>query len=141
MGTQREFLPERRFMEKALELAKEAGLMGEVPVGAVIERGGIVIAEGRNRREGLKSALAHAEIEAIAEACKALGSWRLEGCRMYVTLEPCPMCAGAAENARIERVVYGADSPQAGTLRVPVYRNFMEEEAREVLREFFGELR
>ncbi|ANU53456.1 nucleoside deaminase [Acutalibacter muris] len=141
MGIEREFLPEKRFMLRALELAREAGLAGEVPVGAVIVRGGSIIAQGRNRREEQKSALAHAEIEALAGACKALESWRLEGCQLYVTLEPCPMCAGAVENARIERVIYAADSPGAGTLGVPVYRGFMEEEAREVLREFFRELR
>ena len=140
-GMEREFLPERRFMELALELAAEAGEAREVPVGAVIVRDGAVIAQGRNRREERKSALAHAEIEAIAGACEALGSWRLEGCQLYVTLEPCPMCAGAVENARIERVIYAAESPGAGALRVPVYRGFMEEEAREVLRSFFGELR
>ena len=136
---EREFLPERRFMELALELAAEAGEAGEVPVGAVIVRDGAVIAQGRNRREERKSALAHAEIEAIAGACEALGSWRLEGCQLYVTLEPCPMCAGAVEHARI--VIYAPKSPGAGALRVPVYRGFMEEEAREVLRSFFGELR
>lgn len=136
-----EFLPEKRFMVRALELAREAGLAGEVPVGAVVVRDGSIIAEGRNRRESLGNALAHAEVEAIARACKALGTWRLAGCQLYVTLEPCPMCAGAAENARVERVVFGAESPGAGTLRVPVFRGFMEEEAREVLREFFGEIR
>ncbi len=136
-----EFLPERRFMERALELAREAGEAGEVPVGAVIVRDGRVIGEGRNRRESLGSALAHAEVEAIAGACEALGSWRLSGCQMYVTLEPCQMCAGAANNARVERVVFGADSPEAGTLRVPAYRGFMEEEARAVLREFFEDVR
>lgn len=136
-----EFLPERRFMARALELAREAGLSGEVPVGAVVVKDGCVIGEGRNRRESLGSALAHAEVEAIAGACETLGSWRLSGCQLYVTLEPCQMCAGAAWNARIERVVFGADSPEAGELRVPAYRGFMEEEAREILREFFGELR
>lgn len=136
-----EFIPEKRFMVRALELAREAGAAGEVPVGAVIVRNGEVIAQGRNRRESLGNALAHAEIEAIAGACEALGTWRLTGCQMYVTLEPCPMCAGAAGNARLERVVFGAESPEAGTLKVPVFRGFMEEEAREVLREFFGELR
>lgn len=128
-------------MLRALELAREAGLAGEVPVGAVIVRDGSIIAEGRNRRESLGSALAHAEIEAIAGACGVLGTWRLTGCQLYVTLEPCQMCAGAAWNARVERVVFGADSPEAGELRVPAYRGFMEDEARGVLREFFGELR
>lgn len=138
---EREFLPERRFMLRALELAREAGSMGEVPVGAVVVKDGSIIGEGRNRRESLKSALAHAEAEAIAGACKALGTWRLTGCQLYVTLEPCQMCAGAAWNARVERVIFGAESPEAGELRVPAYRGFMEEEAREVLRGFFGELR
>ena len=136
-----EFLPEKRFMERALELALEAGEAGEVPVGAVIVSGGQVIGEGRNRRESLGNALAHAEIEAIARACERLGTWRLSECQLYVTLEPCQMCAGAAYNARVERVVFGAESPEAGTLKIPAYPGFMEDEARQILRNFFARQR
>ncbi|WP_300684040.1 nucleoside deaminase [Acutalibacter sp. 1XD8-36] len=136
-----EFLPEKRFMERALELALEAGEAGEVPVGAVIVSGGQVIGEGRNRRESLGNALAHAEIEAIARACERLGTWRLSECQLYVTLEPCQMCAGAAYNARVERVVFGAESPEAGTLKIPAYPGFMEDEARQILRDFFARQR
>ncbi|NBJ89234.1 nucleoside deaminase [Acutalibacter sp. 1XD8-36] len=136
-----EFLPEKRFMERALELALEAGEAGEVPVGAVIVSGGQVIGEGRNRRESLGNAIAHAEIEAIARACERLGTWRLSGCQLYVTLEPCQMCAGAAYNARVERVVFGAESPEAGTLKIPAYPGFMEDEARQILRDFFARQR
>ena len=102
------------FMDQALELAREAAADGEVPVGCVITRGGEIVGRGRNRREKDKTALAHAEIEAIAEACNALGGWRLWECTLYVTLEPCPMCAGAIINARIPRVVYGASDRKFG---------------------------
>ena len=104
------------FMARALELAREAALAGEAPVGAVIVRRGEIVGEGRNRREQGKSALLHAEIEAIAAACAALGGWRLWECELYVTLEPCPMCAGAIVNARIRRVIFGALDPKAGAL-------------------------
>ena len=102
-------------MRQALELAKEAAAEGEVPVGAVLVRDGRVVGVGRNRRELGRSALAHAEIEAIDMACRKLGGWRLFGSTLYVTLEPCPMCAGAIINARIDRVVYGAADPKAGS--------------------------
>ena len=102
------------YMEKALELAQEAFDDGEVPVGAVIVRNGEIIATGRNRREKKKNALFHAEIDAINNACTALGGWRLWNCELYVTLEPCPMCAGAIVQSRIRRVVYGAANPKAG---------------------------
>ena len=102
------------YMTLALELAAEAAAEGEVPVGCVITLGDRVVGTGRNRRETGKSALAHAELEAIGQACKALGGWRLWQCTLYVTLEPCPMCAGAILNARIPRVVYGAADPKAG---------------------------
>ena len=102
------------FMDLALELAKEAAAEGEVPVGCVIVRDGRVVGRGRNRRETGKTALGHAEIEAISEACKNLGGWRLWDCTLYVTLEPCPMCAGAIINARIPRVVYGASDAKYG---------------------------
>lgn len=106
---------DERFMQAALELARQAADEGEVPVGAVVVRDGIVIAGGRNRRETGRHALAHAEIEAIDGACRSLGGWRLGGCTLYVTLEPCPMCAGAIINSRIERVVYGTADPKAGS--------------------------
>lgn len=102
------------FMDAALALAKEAAADGEVPVGCVIVRGGEIVGRGRNRRETDKTALGHAEIEAISDACKSLGGWRLWDCTLYVTLEPCPMCAGAIINARIPRVVYGASDDKCG---------------------------
>lgn len=101
-------------MAMALALAKEAGEQGDIPVGCVVVQDGTVIGTGRNCREARGDATAHAEVEAIRAACAALGSWRLEGCDLYVTLEPCPMCAGAMVNARIRRVWYGAQNPKAG---------------------------
>lgn len=147
------FLPERRHMERALALAREAAAAGEVPVGAVVVRGGEVVGWGRNRREASGSALAHAEMEAIQQACGALGDWRLTGCHLYVTLEPCPMCAGAAVNARVERIIFGAEDDLAGCCgsladlprafggRPEIYRGFLEEECRALLRVFFDRLR
>ena len=102
-------------MREAMTLADEAAREGEVPVGCVITLGDRIVGRGRNRRETGKSALAHAEIEAIHDACQTLGGWRLWQCTLYVTLEPCPMCAGAIINARIPRVVYGAPDPKAGS--------------------------
>ena len=102
------------FMDAAIELAKEAAAEGEVPVGCVIVRKGEIVGRGRNRRERGKTALGHGEIEAIGEACRNLGGWRLWECTLYVTLEPCPMCAGAIINARIPRVVYGASDAKCG---------------------------
>lgn len=96
------------YMREALELARAAAAAGEIPVGCVIVRAGQIIGRGRNRREEQQSALGHAEMEAIAQANRTLASWRLEDCSLYVTLEPCPMCAGAVLNARIPRVYYGA---------------------------------
>ena len=150
-----EFLPEKRFMERALELALEAGEAGEVPVGAVIVSGGQVIGEGRNRRESLGNALAHAEIEAIARACERLGTWRLSECQLYVTLEPCQMCAGAIVQARIDEVVMGSMNPKAGcggsilnilempefNHQVKVTRGVLVEECSALLTDFFKELR
>lgn len=104
------------FMEEALLLAKEAFTANEVPVGAVIVKDGKIIASGRNRMKEKKSALAHAELEAISAAMEALGSERLDGCELYVTLEPCPMCAGAIINSRIKTVVFGAFDLKAGSL-------------------------
>lgn len=102
------------FMMRALELGKMAGEEGEVPVGCVVVLGERIVGEGRNRRETDKNALCHAELEAIDAACRTLGGWRLWECTLYVTLEPCPMCAGAIINARIPRVVYGAADAKNG---------------------------
>ena len=104
------------FMRAAIELAASAAKEGEVPVGAVVVRDGKIIAQGRNMRETAKLATAHAEIIALENACRALGGWRLFGCTLYVTLEPCPMCAGALINSRVGRVVFGAYDPKAGCL-------------------------
>ncbi len=106
---------DQQFMSRALELARQAALEGEVPVGAVVVLDGRIIGEGRNRREKSRNALSHAELEAIDAACKALNGWRLWQCDLYVTLEPCPMCAGAIINARLRRVIYGAADPKAGS--------------------------
>lgn len=142
------------FMDLALELAKEAAADGEVPVGCVIVRGDEVVGRGRNRRETDKSALAHAEIEAIGEACRTLGGWRLWECTLYVTLEPCPMCAGAIINARIKRVVYGAGDKKCGACggvcslfdmafnhHPAVEKGIREEECGALLSAFFKNLR
>ena len=109
-------MTDEEIMRKAIELAKISGDEGEVPVGAVVTKNGEIIATGRNRRELGKNALYHAEIEAINNACQKLGGWRLWQCELYVTLEPCPMCAGAIINSRIKRVVFGAVEPKAGSL-------------------------
>lgn len=106
---------QEEFMQIALALAAEAAMEGEVPVGAVVVKDGRVVGKGRNRRELTKNALAHAEIEAIHNACETLGGWRLSGCDLYVTLEPCPMCAGAIINARIDTVYVGTPDPKAGS--------------------------
>ena len=142
------------YMDAALELAREAAAEGEVPVGCVIVRGDEIVGRGRNRREKDKSALAHAEIEAIGEACRNLGGWRLWECTLYVTLEPCPMCAGAIINARIPRVVYGAGDKKCGACggvcslfsmdfnhHPQVECGIREEEASQLLTEFFQNLR
>ena len=114
------------YMAQALALAREAAAAGEVPVGCVIVRRGVVIGRGRNRREERGSALSHAEVEAIAQANRALGDWRLSDCALYVTLEPCPMCAGAILNARIPRVCFGARDRSWGACG-GVMNLFMEE--------------
>lgn len=106
---------DEKWMRLALEEAAHAGEEKEVPVGAVMVREGTVLSMGRNRRETGRNALAHAELEAIDAACTVLGSWRLSGCTLYVTLEPCPMCAGAIINARVDRVVFGAYDQKAGS--------------------------
>ena len=142
------------YMRQALELAKEAFNEGEVPVGCVIVRKGEVVGRGRNRRERAKTALGHAEIEAIADACKNLGGWRLWECTLYVTLEPCPMCAGAIINARIPLVVWGGDDKKGGACgsvcdlfsmdfnhHPRVIKGVLEEECTALLTAFFEKLR
>ena len=142
------------FMGEALKLAQEAFDDGEVPVGCIIVLGDKIVGRGRNRREKDKSALAHAEIEAISEACRNLGGWRLWQCTLYVTLEPCPMCAGAIVNARIPRVVYGASDKKCGAVRSvcslfsmefnhhpKVEYGIREEECAALLTQFFQKLR
>ena len=145
-----------RFMERALKLARLAGDEGEVPVGAVVVKKttGEIVGEGRNRREGAKNALAHAELIAIDEACKRLGGWRLPECAIYVTLEPCPMCCGAMINSRIDNVYFGAYDFKSGSA-VSVQKMFeypynykpeviggvMEEECSALLTDFFRKLR
>ena len=142
------------FMDEALKLAQEAFDDGEVPVGCVITRGSEIVGRGRNRREKDKTALSHAEIEAIADACRNLGGWRLWECTLYVTLEPCPMCAGAIINARIPRVVYGGKDVRFGACgsvtdlfsmpfnhRPTVETGLLEEECLALLQEFFQSLR
>lgn len=141
-------------MQKALELAKISAAEGEVPVGAIIVKGDEIVGTGRNRREYGKNALYHAEIEAIDNACKTLGGWRLWECDMYVTLEPCPMCAGAIINSRIKTVYYGASDLKAGSFgsvvdfnslpynhKPEIVSGVMQDEAREMLSDFFKELR
>ena len=145
---------DQKFMEEALALAKEAAAEGEVPVGCVVVRGDQIVGRGRNRREAGKNALAHAEIEAIDDACKNLGGWRLWECTLYVTLEPCPMCAGAIVNARIPKVVYGAKDAKCGACgsvcdifsmefnhHPQVETGLMETESSELLTDFFKDLR
>ena len=108
-------MSKEEYMLEALRLAKECALEGEVPVGAVVVCDGEIVGRGKNSREKSKNALMHAEIAAIDEACKTLGGWRLWKCDMYVTLEPCPMCAGAIINSRIKKLVFGASDPKAGS--------------------------
>ena len=147
---------EEKYMKRALELAEEAFREGEVPVGAVVVKKttGEIVGEGRNRRETAKNALAHAEIEAIDQACRTMGGWRLPECALYVTLEPCPMCCGAIINSRIDNVYFGAYDLKSGSAR-SVQRMFnlpynyrpdvtggvMEKECSAILSEFFRELR
>ena len=142
------------FMEEALRLAKQSFDEGEVPVGAVVVKDGEIVGRGRNRRENGKNALLHAEISAIDEACKNLGGWRLWQCEMYVTLEPCPMCAGAIINSRIKKVTFGAYDKKAGSFGSVVDFNSLpynhkpqieggidEEECSKLLSLFFEQLR
>jgi len=142
------------FMQAALRLAEEAAQDGEVPVGCVIVRKGEIVGRGRNRRETAKTALGHAEIEAIADACKNLGGWRLWDCTMYVTLEPCPMCAGAIINARIPKVFIGAKDEKCGACgsvcdlfsmdfnhHPETHFGLLEDDSKKLLTDFFLALR
>ena len=142
------------FMAEALRLAREAIAGGDVPVGCVIVRDGEIVGRGRNRREAGNDATAHAEVEAIREACARLRSWRLQDCALYVTLEPCPMCAGAIVNARIREVRYGAKEEKSGCCgsvlnlfeerfnhRPRVYQGPLGPECEGLLQEFFQNLR
>ena len=142
------------YMQEAIALAKNAAELGEVPIGAVVVKNGEIIGRGYNLRETKKLSTAHAEISAIEDACKNLGGWRLFSCTLYVTLEPCPMCAGAIVNSRIDRVVYGASDVRFGACgslfninSYPLNHAFeltsgvCEEECRTLLSDFFANLR
>ena len=145
---------QEKYMKAALKLAHRAAEEGEVPVGAVVVCDGKIVGRGRNRRETKKNALHHAEIEAIEKACKKLGGWRLHRCDLYVTLEPCPMCAGAIINARVPAVVYGAKEPNFGSCgsvlnlfeeryghHPAIYGGVLSDDCAAALRAFFGGLR
>ena len=142
------------YMRRAMELAAQAAGEGDVPVGCVIVKDGEIVGEGRNRREERGDATAHAELEAIRDACERLGSWRLHDCTLYVTLEPCPMCAGGIINSRIHTVRYGAKDDKAGACgsvlnlfeerfnhKPRLYGHLLEEECGAQLQEFFEKLR
>lgn len=143
------------FMREAIRQAKKAAAIDEVPIGCVIACGGKIIARGYNKRNKAKTALGHAEIIAIQKASRKLGDWRLEDCTIYITLEPCPMCAGAIVQARIPRVVIGAMNPKAGCAgsifnllqedrlnhQAETVRGVLEEECRQMMKEFFRGLR
>jgi len=142
------------YMKRALELAEEAFDKGEIPVGAVVVRSGEIVGEGYNLRESKKNALLHAEVIAIEKACAAVGGWRLSDCTLYVTLEPCPMCAGAMINSRIKRVVFGAKDAAAGCCgslinfnsypfnhAFEIQSGLCADESAELLRRFFNKKR
>ena len=142
------------YMREALALAREAYDAGEVPVGCVIVKNGQIIGRGRNRREEKQSALSHAELEAIEDACRATGGWRLQGCQLYVTLEPCPMCAGGIISARIPEVYYGAKDEGFGAVgsilnlfeenfrhHPKVIGHILEDDCKALLQDFFAQVR
>ena len=145
---------DKAFMQRAIELARIAESFGEVPIGAVVVKDGKIIGEGYNTRETQQTALGHAEIEAIRQANKALNSWRLDDCELYVTLEPCPMCTGAIINARIKTVIFGAYDSKMGCMdsvinlcdypynhKPEIYGGILEDECKKPLIEFFENLR
>lgn len=144
----------KKFMSEALRLARQAAEEGEIPVGAVIVKDGEIIARGKNGRETKQNALSHAELEAINEACIELKSWRLDGCEMYVSLEPCPMCTGAIINSRIKTLIFGAYDQRAGSVdsvinlcdypynhKPEIYGGICEDECVSLLKDFFEALR
>ena len=146
----------KEYMKKAIELAKKSLKADDVPVGAVVVRGGEIIGKGYNMREKLNDPTAHAEIIAIKEAAARLGSWHLDDCQIYVTLEPCPMCAGAIINSRIKRVVFGAFEPKSGSCSLDsvvnlfnlpynhtpeVYGGILETDCAKLLKDFFEKRR
>ena len=147
-------MDDEAFMKLALELAGEAARAGEVPVGCVITRDGRVVGRGRNRREGARNALCHGELEAIDQACRTLGGWRLWQCTLYVTLEPCPMCAGGILSARIPELYYGAKDAGFGACgsilnlfeedfrhHPKIVGHILEEECAQLLQDFFAQVR
>lgn len=148
-------MDDEKYMKKAIKLAKKAAKNGEVPIGCIIVYEDKIIGKGYNRRKEKGSTLAHAEISAIKQACKYIGDWRLEGCTMYVTLEPCMMCAGACVQARIDKVIIGADNPKAGCAgsiinilqmkefnhQVEIQRGILLEECSNLLTDFFKQMR
>ena len=151
----RKYTEDEKFMKEAIKQAKKAEAIGDVPIGCVLVKDGQIIARGYNRRNTDKNTLSHAELNAIKKASKKLGDWRLEGCTMYVTLEPCQMCAGALMQSRIDRVVIGSMNPKAGCVgsvlnllemdgfnhKVEVIRGVLQEECSIMLSDFFRELR
>lgn len=151
----RKYTEDEKFMKEAIRQAKKAEAIGDVPIGCVIVRDGRIIARGYNKRNKNKTVLAHAELLAMSKACRKAGDWRLEDCTMYITLEPCQMCAGAIVQARIPRVVIGSMNPKAGcggsilnllqmkefNHQVKVTRGVLEEECSEMLSAFFRKLR
>ena len=146
---------DRRFMQEALDRAQQAEEVGEVPVGAIVVRDGEIIAEGFNRRETWQDPTAHAELIAVRRAADEIGSWRLCECTVYVTLEPCPMCAGMLVNSRVDRVVFGASDPKAGAVRslfaltedprlnhcVDVRQGVLADDCGDILTNFFRSIR
>lgn len=145
---------EENYMQKALKLADKAEAIGEIPVGAIVVKDGIIVGRGYNRKERKKDPSSHAEIEAIKKASQKIGEWRLKDCTIYVTLEPCLMCAGAIQQARIEKLVYGADDPKTGAIesilkineiksnhKINVQKGVLKKECSEQLKSFFKGLR
>ena len=147
---------DKKFMERAIELAKVAEKNGDVPIGAVVVKDGEIVGEGYNRREIHNNPIAHAEIEAIKAAGERLGSWHLDDCELYVTLEPCPMCAGAIINSRIKTLIFGAYDAKAGSAssdsvinlfdlpynhKPEIYGGICEEETAKLLKDFFEQKR